>query len=295
MRKLILVLLALVAVNVVGPAPAWASTEWMRWGMDPYASSDVEAVRKLPDALLAMGVPEPVRARLLEAVRANPQGERTFLNPGDRFTAMMWSPSGDVRTDVIVGRHPVRHGVVESAEAREWRVEDQGQIYVLVLPDICNNWAWRSYQAPTPERVVVVPQLECAEIVVSDARPGDVLRVVVSANGPLPPSECWAYRDGSGSWVAWPGACTDCSWEFLSSYVPGRLTMPGRVTVASREVVLRIPVLVSQRDYVSLCIVRGERRSCTFTVEPSDFGGRREYSLPDWEWTGCPEEVRRRN
>lgn len=294
--KMIRILLALAVINIAGLAQAWG-TEWTRWGMDPYASSDIEAIRKLPDALLAMNVPEPVRVLFLEAVEADPEGDVMYLNPGDRYEAMMWTPGGDVRTDIVVGRHPVRRGVVESAEARGWRVEYEGRAYVLVLPEICFNWAWRSEPLPMPERVVVVPTLECAEIAIADAQPGDRLSVAVLARGPLPPSECWAVGDGRGNWEDWPGECVECPWTYAQSLVhPARTQVrrSGRVTVASRGVVIRVPILVAERDFVALCMERQRRRSCTYVVEPSDFGGRRGFSLPDWEWTGCPGEVRRR-
>lgn len=279
-------LLVALTLFVVGwPALAQAQehcTTWNNWGVDPYASSQDEAMEKLPQALQALNIPEPVRARLLEAVRANPQGTREYLNPGDRLEAMMWSPGGDTRGCVVVGEHPVRPGVVESARTREWRVTYEGQVYVLILPDICKNWAWRI--EPSPREVTSEEECTTVQVAVHE---GDTLAPAVFTGGTLPPSRCWAFKQ-SGDWEAWPGGCDQCiQWAPALARVPEadrNVRMPGLVRVARTGTVwVRIPRQVENDGYhVAFVLIRDGL--CAWGVIHHSDWSEHNFTISEGNW-----------
>ncbi len=283
MRKLALILWALLTVNVMGLAPAVAETTWTAWGSAPYAASPDAAVRQLPDALQALNVPESVRARFLEEVRAHPEGTRVYLNPGDRFMAMMsGGRAPHAMLDVVVGTNPVRPGVVQSAEAREWRVEQDGRTYVLVRPDICNNWAW--YSVPSPQEMT--PEEECTVVEVA-VHEGDTLAPAVFTGGSLPPSRCWAFK-GSGDWEAWPGGCDHCiNWTPALARVPEadrQVRMPGLVRIArSGTVWVRIPRQVESDGYhVAFVLIRDGL--CSWGVIHHTSWSEHTFTISEGNW-----------
>lgn len=199
MRKLVLAICLAVLAITGQQASAQTETVWTGWGQAKYAESKDAAVLLLPDALAALDVPEPVRVLFQQAVKDNPdgnvltpEGKIPHLNAGDRFKAMMSGPdskhvSAHVMVNVVVGTIPVKGktGVHEAAEARVWRVEYEGQEYFLVLPTICNNWAWRV--RPLPPKEENPP--DCVELRVPKVHAGDRMTLEVRAEGhtaPLP-------------------------------------------------------------------------------------------------------------
>ncbi len=283
-KHLILTLLAIATVTVATLAPAHAETTWTTWGEAPYATSQEEAIRRLPDALRDLNIPEPVRALLQAEVQRNPQGTRVYLTPGKRFLGMM---TGGVRPhamhDVVVGRNPVRRGAVQAAEAREWRVDYEGQTYILTLPDICYNWAWN--QEPLPQEVALE---ECAIVEVA-VQQGDFLQLAVFSGASLPSSHCWGYQQ-SGEWEMW-GECVECPpWASIIGNVPAadrRVRMPGVIRVTRTGFVqVRVPVAV-ERHHLAFYLERNGLCSWVI-VEPSDWRSH-SFRLTEAHWTWRPQ------
>lgn len=261
MKKILLALLAFLAISVGSQASA--QTVWRDWGEAPFASSKEEAVRRLPDALRLLNVPEPVRALLEDAVRTTPNGVRTHIVPGDRFVAMM-SRGDRVLSDVVVAEVPVtlphgRTGAVQAANASMWEVTYEGQIYTLVLPDVCFNWSWRSRPAPVQQEVI---QPDCVELSVSHISAGDRMTMRIRPSGAqLPPSQCWAYKQGSDAWQRWP-ECLTCF-------------------VAEGPMTLRLPREVVANHELEICWEHQGRPSLLYVVQPSDWQNTRYHEVPD--------------
>lgn len=287
MRQLVLALLALLTVSVGGQASAQTETLWDGWGREPFATSPEEAIRRLPDALRLLNVPEAVRPLLEAAVAADPDGEEHYVVPGDRFVAMM-SEHDVVLPNVVVAKIPVKlpdgkTGVSRTANARKWEVTHEGRIYVLVLPEICNNWAWASREAP-------VRQEECATVTYSDIKVGMTYHVAVLARGPLSPSVCWARKEGSGEWEVWPDECSDCVWEDAQAsiqthrQVSTQVRQSGKSVATATGVTLRVPLSVARRDFIATCLEDDGKQSREKYVEPSDFGRSNHYSASPFRW-----------
>lgn len=260
MRQLVLILLAAVGVNLMSLAPASAETVWTTWGQAPYASSQEEAMERLPAALQALGIPEAARTALAAEVARNPQGERIYLNPGDRLTAMMsGGRAPHAMQDVVVGRNPVRRGVVLAAEARQWRVTVDGQEYFLILPDICYNWSWRSSPRQQEARV---QEPECFELQLPHVRAGDRVTLRIRDNGrPLPSAAALCRTYGpTGVESAWP-TCFECF-------------------RADGPMVIRVAPAVAQNYEVEICWEHDGRPSLRGVVPPNAWRNRR-FEVPD--------------
>jgi len=289
LKKLSLILLlAFAAVNVVALAPANAETTWTTWGGAPYASSYEEAVRRLPDALHDLNIPEPVRVLFLEEVRRNPQGTRAYLTPGMRF---LWMMTGGARPhameNVVVGRNPVRRGVVQAAEARGWRVVHEGRTYVLVLPDICYNWAWRT-EAPPQQEIAEEP---CSIVTLTiPAGRHQLLFGGLSSAAP-PPSRCFAVRQG-GEWEALPGGCIECiSWDPVLARLPDsaaadrNVSMQSRIVVRATTVQIRVPIWF-ETHHLGFYLLAEDGQCSWLVVEPTDW---RSHTFPFSQWRWRPQ------
>ncbi len=148
---------ALLLVGVAAPAFAQAATPatkncqgpaftWQRLGGDPFAATEAEAVRKLPEVLarmVSMGcLPQAVADNFAAQVRSNPEGGRTTIVPGSHL-AYMESGKHPI-LNVTVGRNVVSaaSGLVVAIEAKTWRAIDQatGIVYTFGMPFVCHNW-----------------------------------------------------------------------------------------------------------------------------------------------------------
>ncbi len=286
LKKLTLILLAFAGITSATLAPANAEITWTTWGEAPYASSYDEAVRRLPDALRTLNIPESVRTLFLEEVRRNPQGARVYLTPGNRFTAMMsGGRAPHAMQDVVVGRNPVRRGAVQAAEAREWRVEYQGQIYILVLPEICFNWAWR--QEPRPQEIPVEEPCAVVTLTIEQGR-GQLLFGGLSPTA-SPPSRCFAVKQGSGEWEALPGGCIECvRWQPVLARLPEsaaadrNVSMQSRIVIRATTVQVRVPVWF-ESHHLGFYLLAEDGLCSWLVVQPTDWRSH-AFSFRDWRW-----------
>ncbi len=158
---------------MVPSAFAGKSWEWKHYGADPFATSEGDALAKLPQALKLLGIPARYHAQLLELVRTHPQGMRNGnLARGDHLEAML-SSGGVVHKNVVVAFEDTQRGIGPTAHTREWDFPDG----TLIEPLVCFNWCWKrvcqscscfSYQVnglddkgqplvPVPDHAVKIP------------------------------------------------------------------------------------------------------------------------------------------
>jgi hypothetical protein len=287
LKRLTFIALALVAAMVMAPATAHATeTTWTLWGGARYETSQDEAKERLPEALRALNIPEAVRPLLEAEVRSRP-GTLVYLNPGDRFVAMMSGPdrthaSAYAMTNVVVGTNPgPRAGIVQSPVAREWRVTHEGQTYVLVLPDICNNWAWRVIAAPRQE----IPEEPCAEVELS-VQTGDTLLFAMLSSEAPPPSRCWAVNQ-SGRWEALPGGCMQCvNWDPVVARVPEaadrNISMQSRIGVRTNRIRIRVPVW-AESHHLAFYLIRSDDQ-CSWVIIPPNVWQAHTANFSQWRW-----------
>jgi hypothetical protein len=258
---------------------------WMHSGSDPYANSEEDAFSdaKLDHWLVCNQdrIPEADRAEIKRLLRIPGAGQLVLLREGDRLETMMSGNELRQNVEVQLGREQ---------RALRFDMTVNGHHYVFVLPLGCWNWSLGpDIQASAP---AVAVEDDCA-IIMAPVIPGqDVARVAVSVrSGERVPSTCWAQQV-EGEWVAWPGACDDCSWAEAHSAVPGwrerRLMEPGTWVATERFMVLRVPRVVADRGYVGFCIERRGHRghSNTIWVEPGDWH-KPEYRYTvqtPWTW-----------
>lgn len=264
MRKLALILWALLAISFVVSTPAQATpVPWGPgvWGTNPFDRHVESALTRVEAAVTPMNVPSEVKRLWVEAVRHNPQGTPYSIRPGACFREMQ-SGTGLERRGVCVPRN-----VTLVPSAVSWYVDYQGTRYWLVLPDICHNWAWLSESAPQ-ETV----SDGCA-IVSVPVEQGDTLLVGAYSGAALAPSRCWALRNRSGEWEALPGGCAQCiPWDRVEQHIATadrQRRHETRIVDRSGVVQVRVPVGM-ESHYLAFYLVRGHR--CTFhIVEPSDW------------------------
>lgn len=138
MKTIVRILLALAfAVLAIS---AHAEFKWQHFGVDPYASSRDEAMRTRESAFQKLGLPAPVVKLLVEATQK--PGEKIRLVNGDKLSAMM-SKGGVVHRDVTVAfvKPPVSGKMEYAAPAEKWQVTWQGKVFIVILPEICQNWS----------------------------------------------------------------------------------------------------------------------------------------------------------
>jgi hypothetical protein len=113
-------------------ASAHKGYTWSHFGVDPYAKSRDEAMRKRHDVFVGMGLPPVVIERFMKATEE--EGTSTAIANGQRLDVMM--EGSGMRRDVLVD---LDAKLVPAAEV--WETTFNGTTYKLYLPKICNNWS----------------------------------------------------------------------------------------------------------------------------------------------------------
>lgn len=276
--------------------------EWRHWGASPYASSFDEACRKAPQAIDGTSMPAPVKMHFREVLGdhcANRKGE-LWLTPGQPL-AEMWSggKSPHVMKNVTVAELPVlvspdgrpyrRGAVAEAARATYWEYAYEGKVYRLYLPKACFNWSWS--ESP------VVATKQCLELKFNVPLGWKVRWGVGTVNGPLPPDECNAQRDGAvGSMTAWWGQCDDCvpALGFMRQLLGNEhAEVPHRYYYAPKQVEQTIRFSEAVKDavvYVCLEDVDG-RHTCSVNMDRRDWEKTSVHVITDdrWRFSNCSE------
>ncbi len=148
MSKLIKNLLALAIVALAGSAQAeW---KWEHFGVAPYAATRQAALETRESAIRSLGYPEPVVALLTEATKK--PGEKTEMKNGNTFVAQV-SKGGVVYGlkeggGIVAFATPTR-GMRYVADGEKWTINWEGEVYSLILPEVCYNFT-RGYETKVP-------------------------------------------------------------------------------------------------------------------------------------------------
>jgi hypothetical protein len=257
--KKIVGLAALLLTGVAAPAFATTTVDapattdctgpehvWQNFGAAPFAQSEAEAMRRLPevlDRMVAFGCMTRATAdHALTVIRANPgglQGERLpVLNAGTRF---VYSESKNgPNLNVVIGESYVQRGVVAGVQMRAWSFRDQqtGKIYTIFLPLVCWNWSLQVVVAsPPPPPPPAPPEPECvvSNRVVRGRTDG---YVHIGGDRVDLAHECtgWRYQ-GETEWRQITNCDTDCYYgpEF-------RAVMADKVGNADMTFAMKVPV-----------------------------------------------------
>ncbi len=123
--------------SAVDTCTSTRNNNWVRPGAHPYQGSVAYALHILKDRC---NVPSAVHDKWRELIKgSNPSVEQ--LVPGTKFSGMMWSSQLNTHrlwTNVVMGDWAQTY----DRTADVYRVEHQGQTWVLVRPHICDNWAF---------------------------------------------------------------------------------------------------------------------------------------------------------
>lgn len=283
-------------------------TLWEKWGIDPYASSILEACAKAPKAIQGFQhMPQDVKDSFKKVLGNSCKAWiKESLTPGTRIQEM-WSGIGS-REKIIGpkevgyisvslapdGRRYKEGSVSQAPVVFLWKFisEKDGKTYLLYLPLVCFNWSWgygESLQCATVEYLVA---------------PGDEIRFAIFARKRLPSSACWQLCDGSEC-SAPPTPCDTCDWVGPRSVIPTGLDPlhTGRYTARAEHQALRLP-REAKDDFIVLCDERkGMSHSDSWIVPPTAwerFGGNRTDAVrvpyggqdwPVWGVYGSPKVV----
>lgn len=281
LKKLIHILLAFAGITLAALTPACAAdVVWgpQQWGTNKFDKvSSESAIRRIDEGINPMRVPNEVKALWKEAVRQNPEGTPYAIRPGQCFEEMQSGSGLEKRKSCV----PT--GAVTAPTAVSWVVSHGGQNYVLVLPDICFNWAWVSHSSP-PE----TPSDECTTVEIP-VQAGNTVVPAVFASGDLPTSGCWGIKRPGGDWVV-PRECHDCArWETLLADIrlPRGLQVSWQTTVTATQagsVWIRVPRAVETQHRVAIYLQRDGL--CSWNVlEPRDWRDHTfRFSEADWKW-----------
>jgi hypothetical protein len=287
------------------PAARHTPGAWDRWNIDPYATDKVMACQLARLAIDGFHMPTAVKTHFKRVVGTTCTGGKSvWITPGQQFEEM-WSGSG-LLGRLMVGKIPVtespdgrpyRSGAVaEAANALEWSYTHGGRTYILDLPFVCFNWAWRfgATVASPPPAKPSTPKApsSCRTIsyngpVGGQARWGDA-----STDGPLPASACNALQQGGGVWEAWYGHCDWC--QGAIGYIRSILGSNAEIyhkflyRVRERRQTLRFSTAVTT-DVVYICLEDADgRQSRGVYVRPEDWVGKTHIEIPDSMWQVDP-------
>ena len=298
-KPMIIRIIILAASLIFGSVAHAEETPWTNWGSAPYASSQEEAFRLLPTALVALGIPNELHEEFIDMVSENPDGEEIFLDPDDHLVAMMSGGANPhAMFDVPVAAVPVNQSgtIVQSARARKWEIEYEGVMYTLILPEICFNWSYavREIEVRTEIRVVETPPEDCVAVSF-ETEPGDQVRVAFhTTEGRLPRSPCWGLVD-NGYISDVPAPCDFCDWDRVDRLYRGDILRRSVYTTEQGgHQVLLMPVQMStEGHFISVCITRNGRQSCSVTVNPvgRQTRGRERVRESEDDWYEPAEEA----
>lgn len=282
--RLVLTFLAALVLGMSGASMAAAEdtsacasapqVTWEHWGADPFAKNEREAMQKFDLALthmVAKGcMPQEVADAFRKAVKEKPQGDtanggRTMIVPGTRFAFM--ESGKHPMLNVSVAERTFARGVVLYATGRGWAVMYGTKIYILVLPDICFNWAVIVQELPKPD---------CAEVRVPAKGPADS-GVAWAKYYPtaLAPSACDAFMaPGETAWRAMPTRCPegDCVPHQKVNDMSVAQSGGWRVAGTGGEYRIRVSKEFARKGMLLLCLKRHNgTTSCGTKVQWDDY------------------------
>lgn len=271
---------------------------WRNWGAAPYAATDSDAFSRLPEALVALGIPEELHGEFIQLVQENPDGLAEMRITADHDLIAMMSGESDrpVMCNPTVADIPVNQSgsIVQAARARVWTIEYEGEVFTLVLPEICRNWAWLVEPAQVIQQAA--PQEECAMILYPAEYAAEVRHFLWSRTGSAEYSSCYALIQGDEQILTNPPSpCTDCVPGRLSSYLRrnfdvGQIVERNSYTARYDGAHVLVVPMSRLREHTTICVdPAGSARLTSATVEPLGFYGGDEISSDQDDWIEYPE------
>lgn len=150
------------------------TARWRYFGVDRAYQRREDAMRDADNYMRRIGWSDQCRAQMLPVLQR--PGRRVRINNGERYDTMRTGPTGIWR-NVLVD-----FAGVQSVEGERWEIHCEGRDYVLVLPDVCNNWL-----SKVTERETV-----CVIINVEIKNPDEDMLAWQRRH--LATDDCWAVR-----------------------------------------------------------------------------------------------------
>jgi hypothetical protein len=265
-RKGVLFVLAMVAVAMFA---TYASSSkgaepepfvWRNAGDNPFASSEEEAMARREEAFRRLKFSE--------------EQIQHFISETNKPAAVVQIHSGETLGGMVGGHEKVyflfpvdfvrqKPTMPVSAEAKMWRIEWEGKMYIIYLPLICRNWAFK------------IEPMMCATIEIHGALPGDELAFSFVTEGGRrhKPSACSMVCDGPDC-TALPTPCDDCTWVGTLSQVPDGYVPAhtGKYTVKNGGLQTISGPLEIMQEYFGACITRDGTQSNGVLVSPEPGG-----------------------
>lgn len=274
-------------------ATCQGESTWRNWGAAPYAGTDEIAFERLPEALRQLGIPEELHEEFLMMVSENPDGERTMRITADHRLVAMMSGEADrpVMCNPTVADIPVNTSgtIVQAALARVWEIEYQGEVFTLVLPEICRNWSW----LVEPARVVITtapePREDCGAIAYHVPLNAEVRHFLWSREEEIPYSICEGLVQVNRL-TSPPSPCDDCVPGRLSQYLRanydvGEIVERNRYTSRYEGMHMLLVPLSRMEEHTTVCVdPAGHERLTSATVEPEGYYGGRRVGVDEDDW-----------
>lgn len=263
---------------------------WKHFGTAKFAETREDAMLRRREAFQCLGLPPDVIEKAMKAT-AEHKGEKVRLVNEQYLDAMLSTNCVKNSNVLIAFVKPPMGGMEYSAPAEQWEIKgDDGNIYLIFLPEVCNNWAFRM--------VIPIRKDPCVELtfrIPEGATNAHVRWGVASNDGPLPPSACNAQKEGNGSWKAWYGECDECvpAYGYIRRTMGASATVPHRYyyKATAREQTIRFSTHIWDRlGYVCLEYTLNGRvvHTCGVYVPPGEGNGawqrRHAVDIADSLW-----------
>ena len=282
-----------------------AEARWQYFAADPAYKTRAEAVADLPNVLLRIGVPKKDIVCIRDAMKS--PGARVRLVRGDRLAYMRTGPKGLWKNVLVDFKESPAQGMEFAAPAEEWSVVCSGKLYIVGIPDVCNNTYLKTASPVLPARKM---EKEPCALIHLAVEGGD--SVLFGMFGAYAPSECFAVRNvGGGSFEPLPTHCPQgpCDMRKHSAYLGLSLIQSGGfVATGTGWATVRVPASFANtiEHRATFCLKRASRQTCGIGVLPEDYisdGGKRVAAIAvdktaprgrptdlEWRWERCVGE-----
>ena len=194
---------------------------WKEVGVDKFAESQEEAIRRLPEALKLLKFDADKSRQFIALVAKYPNGMRPGkIELNDVLDAMVWGGKTP-RVDNYVVFRPQNLNLPKGTELKintlEWHLDGTENTDVLILPAPCGNWCYRMSQ-------LVVKATKC--IIVKFIVPQGTTKVHFQLYGPRPldANSCWGLKQpGDSGFMMPPSGCDSiCRFERVENFMADR-------------------------------------------------------------------------
>ncbi|MDP3938815.1 MAG: hypothetical protein Q8R92_11880 [Deltaproteobacteria bacterium] len=227
----------------------------------------------------------PEIMRLLEAKVDKSLYTLAWLKKGDTFDRMTFGSPARVTSTPVIYTGPDDACPIHIYTVKVGNVEGR-----VVLCTDCDNLGHGWKRGPLSVEADAKSKGDCVEVSFNTRVVGEKVRWGVgTSEGPLPPSECNAQRQGAKPWTAWWGECDICipPFEYLETRFGGAMQVLHRYLYPVKETrqTLRFSTAVWSR-LLYLCLESADGRQTTriVSVAPKEWQGRHRLEIQDSQW-----------